>query len=82
MKQIVGFMMTLNDAKKKCTLCNRKHGRTFVVKDTETGATEFYGSGCIQKVIDPVTLAKALSKVTVQTARLSMELISKMEVVE
>ena len=78
-KEIVGFMVALNGDKKKCSNCNRTHGRTFVVKDSDSNQLEFYGSGCIQKVVDPVVLAKALSKVTVQTARLSMELINNIE---
>ena len=76
--KIIGFMMALNGKKRKCSMCNRTHGRTFICEDEE-GKHFYFGSGCVQKAgIDKIELAAAMSKVTVQTARLSQELIKEL----
>lgn len=73
--KIIGFVASLNGIKAKCDLCGRKHGRSFVVKHDD-GTQKHYGSGCIQKIgINKIELARALSLITVQTARLSYELL-------
>ena len=75
MMKIIGFAMSLNGIKTKCSLCGRSHRRSFLVED-EKGQKTHYGSGCIQKIgIDKRQLASTLSSVTVQTARLSYELM-------
>ena len=76
--KVIGFMMALNGNKRKCSRCNRKHGRTFICED-EAGKHFYFGSGCVQKEgINKFELASAMSKVTVQTARLSQELIKEL----
>jgi len=70
----IGLVINFDGSKTKCSLCNRKHGRSFVCED-ETGKRFHYGSGCVQRVgIDSKQLTSTLSKATVQMARLAYEL--------
>ncbi len=72
--KVIGLVINFDGKKTQCSNCNRSHGRSFVCED-ETGKRFHYGSGCVQKVgIDKQQLASTLSKVTVQSARLSYEL--------
>ena len=75
--KLKGFAMSFDGDKTKCSFCNRTHGRSFVVEDDE-GKRLHLGSGCVQKAgIDRKELASTLSKVTVQMARLSYEMIKE-----
>jgi len=77
--KVIGLVINFDGKKTKCSLCNRSHGRSFVCEDA-SGQRFHYGSGCVQKVgIDKRHLASILSKVTVQSARLSYELIKNSE---
>jgi len=77
--KIVALFVAFNGEKKECALCKRPHGRSFVCR-TDDGKLEFYGSGCIQKTgIDKMQLASVLSKATVQTARMSYDLLKGAE---
>jgi len=72
--KILGIVIATNGEKRKCSLCHRKHGRSFICKN-EAGERFYFGSGCVQKVgVSRLELASVLSKVTVQSARLSYEM--------
>ena len=76
--KVIGFMIAFNGNKRKCSRCSRTHGRTFICEDEE-GNHFYYGSGCVQQMgLDKKELASAMSKVTVQTARLSYELMKEL----
>ena len=77
--KVIGFMIALNGNKRKYSMCNRTHGRTFICEDEE-GSHFYYGSGCVQKAgIDTLELARAMARVSVQTTRLSMELLKEVK---
>jgi len=83
MKILEGLIISTNGNKKKCTRCNRQHGRSFVTKDSVTGKLEYWGSGCILKQdIDRLQMIKVLLKVNIQMNRLAESMLKDTELEE
>ena len=80
MKVIQGLVIATNGDKKRCSRCNRQHGRSFITKDSETNVKEYWGSGCILKQdIDRLQMIKVLLKVNYQTTRLAQSMLKDVE---
>ena len=80
MKILQGLVISTNGDKKRCSRCNRLHGRSFVTKDSITGKLEHWGSGCIlTQDIDRLQMIKVLLKINIQMNRLAESMLKDVE---